>query len=67
MVEVTRVSRDLDIGKPTNESVTVTDMDTLISNVKVTADKFDESIEELKKIKLGTGLVTGVDLNEGGE
>ncbi len=64
---VVRVSRDLDIGKTTNESITVNDMDTLISKVNITADKLDESIEELKKIKLGTGLVTGIDLNEGGE
>ena len=61
---VVRVSRDLDIGKPPSESVTVKDMDTLISRVEVTADKLDESIEELKKIKHGTGLAIGVDLDE---
>ena len=64
---VIRVSRDLDIGKPPSESVTVKDLDTLISKVNLTADKLDESIEELKKITFGTGLVTGVDLNKEGE
>ena len=32
--------------------------------IKEVTEKLEEAIEELKKITLGTGLVTGVDLNE---
>ena len=59
-----RVSRDLDIGRPSTESVVVEKMGTLISKVEDTTNKLEESIEELKKIRVGAGLIVGQDLED---
>ena len=56
--------REQDIGKPRKDSITVDNLDTLIEKVKDVTQELQEAVEELKKISLGTGLVTGVDLDE---
>ena len=57
-------SREQDIGKPTKESVVVEDLATIVTAIETATHTLDEAVENLKKIALGTGLVTGVDLNE---
>ena len=58
-------ARDINIGgarKPTIE----TQLETLTAKVDTLASKdtVEEVLEELKKVSLGAGLVTGTDLNE---
>ena len=64
--------RDLDIGIPTTRNLTrpvevqnfegvITSVDNVASTV---ASKVDETNLELRKIKTGTGLAIGVDLDE---
>lgn len=53
------------------EDVDVTNLEnavtTLVSTLNELRGVLEELKEELKKIKLGTGFVTGVDLNEEAE
>jgi len=59
---------DLDIGIPTKQNLArpteVQNFEKVIASIKSAVDRLDEAIGELRKITLGTGLVTGVDLDE---
>jgi len=59
-------SRDLDIGIP--DEITLRDIHNKLGDVEEKVDDVkegvDETNEELKKVSLGAGLITGVDLNE---
>ena len=58
-------SRNIDIGKPgVAIPVDVESFVPVVSAIETATAKIEESTEELKKIALGTGLVTGVDLDE---
>ncbi len=59
---------DLNIGRPTtkqlSQPVDGIDLADVISAVKAVNETAEEAVLELKKITLGTGLVTGTDLSE---
>ena len=59
-------SRNIDIGYPGADTVDVNvKVDEAIGDaLKEVTSRLDENAEELRKITLGAGLVTGVDLNE---
>ena len=60
--------RDLDIGIPTTRNLTrpveVQNLAGVITSVENVASTVDETNLELRKIKTGTGLAIGVDLDE---
>ncbi len=60
------LGRDLNIGYPTKETVNIKIVDDkgLNQNITEVNGNFEVINEELKKIRLGTGLVTGTDLSE---
>lgn len=61
------MGRDMDIGIPP-EGTTLKDIHNKLDEVKKkvndVSNEIDETNEELKKIKTGTGLSIGVDLDE---
>lgn len=58
--------RDLNIGRP--QPTTLKDIHNKLDEVEKKVDVVivsnDEAVEELRGIKLGTGFVTGTDLDE---
>jgi len=58
--------RDLDIGYPSE--TTLKDIYIKLGDVGIkidnSTDSIEETLDELKKVSLGVGLVTGIDLNE---
>ena len=63
--------RDLNIGRPTAkqlaEPVDVQSFDPVVAKLEAAIQGISETTEELKKIKTGTGLTIGVDLDEEAE
>jgi len=59
-------ARDINIGYPGADTVNVNVLvdETIDAALEVVTDRLDENTEELRKIALGTGMVTGVDLDE---
>lgn len=59
---------DLNIGIPVPENfrreVDVSNLQKVVTEVQAATAEMQEAVEELKRIRLGTGLVTGVDLSE---
>jgi len=62
------VNMDLNIGIPVPENfrreVDVSNLQKVVTEVQAATAEMQEAVEELKRIRLGTGLVTGVDLSE---
>ena len=60
-----------DIGRPTAkslaENVDVLSFEAVVVKLETAIQKISEAAEELKKIKTGTGLTIGVDLDEEAE
>jgi len=58
--------RDLDIGRPRAETsnVDVQNFSTVISAIDTTNGELEEATEELKKIRIGTGLILGQEIEE---
>ena len=60
--------RDLDIGRPTAKSLAeyteVLNFDAILAKLETAIQGISEATEELKKIKMGTGLTLGLDLDE---
>ena len=53
-------SRDINIGKPNlDKNVSVKNLNEVVSAVKDLRDDLAETTEELKKISLGTSLISG--------
>jgi hypothetical protein len=65
------MARDLNIGIPTTVNMTkpvnVQNFDSVVAAINEAKNALDEVKVELEKITLGTGLVTGTDLNEEGD
>ena len=63
--------RDLNIGRPTAKNLAeyteVQNFDAVLAKLETAIQGISEVAEELKKIKMGTGLTIGVDLDEEAE
>ena len=62
---------DLNIGRPTVKNLTkyteVQNFDAVLVKLEAAIQGISEATEELKKIKMGTGLTLGLDLDEEAE
>jgi len=60
--------RDLNIGIPTEEnfikSINVKNFEGVIASVESSLPAIEEAVEELKKIRTGTGLILGQEIEE---
>ena len=65
---VTNYGQDLNIGRPTilnlTKPVEVENLAGVVSAINETTSKVEEITLEVEKIKTGTGLAIGVDLDE---
>ncbi len=63
---VVNLGRDLNIGYPNKETINIKIVDDkgLNQNITEVNGNLEVITEELKKVRLGTGLVTGTDLSE---
>ncbi len=58
--------RDVNIGTPQGDKAPMSVADsTVVNAINGLEHEIGAVTEELKKIRLGTGLIMGVDLNEG--
>jgi len=57
-------AREQDIGKPKEQSYSINDIDTLIARMEANTMTLEEAVEELKKIRVGTGLILDGEIEE---
>ena len=62
------MARDLNIGIPTEtnftKSINVNNFGNVIASVEASLPAIEEAVEELKKIRVGTGLILGQEIEE---